>query len=66
MQNFFETLNASLESENLLEAWELHYSPIGYNTTKSWTWDDGSKNGHFVSIYRNEIGQYKRAVHYKR
>jgi hypothetical protein len=66
MKNFFETLNASLESENLLDAWEMHYSPIAYNETRMWTWDDGSKNGHFVSIYRNENGKYERAVHYKR
>lgn len=66
MKNFFETLNDSLESENLLAAWEIHYPPIGYNSTTSWTWNDDSKYGHFISIYRNENGQYERPVHYKR
>jgi hypothetical protein len=31
-----------------------------------WTWDDGSKHGHLVSVYRDERGMYERPVHYKR
>lgn len=64
--NYFPTLNAALEAEGLLESWDISYSPIQYNETFSYTFDDGSKHGHYVSIYRNENGQYERPVHYKR
>ena len=64
--NWFNTLNDSLESESLLESWQLSYPGIGYGETFSYTWDDGTKYGHFVSIYRSEQGLYERAVHYQR
>ena len=66
MTNFFPTLNSALESEKLLEAWDMSYAPIGYGETRSWTWEDGSRHGHFISIYRDERGMYERPVHYKR
>jgi len=65
-QNWFETLNAALESEGLLESWELHFQPIGRDQNFSYTWQDGSRHGHYVSIYRAENGRYERPVHYKR
>lgn len=65
-QNWFETLNAALESEGLLESWELHFQPIGRDQNFSYTWQDGSRYGHWVSIYRAENGRYERPVHYKR
>lgn len=65
-QNFFPTLNAALESEGLVESWEIHFTPIQYGETRSWTWEDGSKHGHLVSVYRDERGMYERPVHYKR
>lgn len=64
--NWFPTLNDALESEGLLEAWNISYSPIQYGETYSWTWADGTKNGHLISIYRNERGLYERPIHYKR
>lgn len=65
-RNWFPTLNDALESEGLLEAWEIHFQPIRQGATFSWTYDDGSKYGHWVSIYRNEHGMYERPVHYAR
>lgn len=63
-QNWFPTLNAALESENLVEAWDLSFAPIQYGQTFSWRWDDGTKYGHQISVYRNEKGMYERPVHY--
>lgn len=65
-QNWFQTLNEALESENLLAAWDMCKPPVNYGDTVSWTWDDGSKRGRFVSIYRAEDGRYERPVHYAR
>ena len=65
-QNWFNTLNQALESENLLDSWALHFNPIAYNETYTYTFDDGSKYGRYVSIYRDQRGMYERPVHYKR
>jgi hypothetical protein len=65
-QNWFNSLNDSLESEDLLESWDISFSPINYGETKSWTWEDGTKYGHFITIYRDDQGRYERPVHYKR
>ena len=65
-QNWFETLNAALESEGLIESWELNFQPIGRDQNFSYTFQDGSLYGHLVSIYRAENGRYERPVHYKR
>lgn len=65
-QNYFPTLNAALESEGLLEAWDCTSPPLRYSASRMWTWDDGSKNGRLVSIYRDERGMYERPVHYAR
>ena len=64
--NFFGTLNAALESEGLLPAWEMHMPPITYGETRRWTWNDGTKYGHLISVYRDERGMYERPLHYAR
>ena len=64
MQNWFETLNDALDSEGLVESWEPTWAPIGYGETKQYRFDDGTKYGHLVSIYRDERGLYERPVHY--
>jgi hypothetical protein len=64
--NFFPTLNSALESEGLLESWALNFPPLSYDSTYSYTFDDGSKHGHYVSVYRDSGGRYERPVHYKR
>ena len=66
MRNWFATLNDALAAEGLLDAWDCTARPINYGETRSWTWDDGTKHGHFVSIYRDERGFYERPVHYAR
>jgi hypothetical protein len=65
-QNWFPTLNDALISEDLLDAWECTKPPINYNQTCSWTWQDGSKYGRLISIYRDNDGRYERPVHYQR
>lgn len=65
-RNFFPTLNAALEAEGLLEAWDCTSPPLPYGGTRSWTWADGSKYGRAISIYRDERGYYERPVHYSR
>lgn len=65
-RNWFPTLNEALESENLLDTWNINFPPIDYGVTWTYTFDDGTKYGHFVSIYRNNEGRYERPVHYKR
>lgn len=64
--NWFPTLNAALDAEGLLAAWEPTFPPIAYGETRSWTWDDGSRHGHYISIYRETDGRYERPVHYAR
>lgn len=67
MQNWFETLNAALESENLLDNSEKFWPPLAamaYGETRSYHYDDGSRYGHHVTIYRDEQGRYERPVHY--
>lgn len=65
-QNWFNTLNDALEAEGLVSSWEITFPPIQYNETRTYTWQDGSKYGHLVSIYRNESGLYERPIHYSR
>ena len=64
MQNWFPTLSDALESEKLSHAWDMR--PLAYNQTLSCTYDDGTKYGYFISIYRDERGMYERPIHYKR
>lgn len=65
-QNWFNTLNEALESEDLLDAWDMIMPPIEYGVTFDWTWDDGSKYGRYISIYRDEEGRYERPLQYKK
>ena len=65
-QNWFPTLNAALESEGLLVAWDCTRAPIQYGQTVSWTWDNGTRYGRYISIYRDENGRYERPVNYNR
>ena len=65
MTNYFPTLNDALHSEELIEAWDCMWQPIQYGETRRWIWQDGSRHGHVVSIYRDERGMYERPVHYK-
>jgi hypothetical protein len=64
MKNKFETLSEALDSENISHMWDLR--PIAYDQTLNLTFDDGTRYGHFVSVYRDERGLYERPVHYKR
>lgn len=64
MQNWFNTLYEALEAEGLLEHWNGQY--LSYGDTKSCTYDDGTRFGHYVSVYRDERGMYERPVHYAR
>jgi hypothetical protein len=64
--NWFPTLNAALESEGLLDSWNLTTPPMQYGSMVSYTFDDGSRYGHFVSVYRETDGMYERPVHYQR
>lgn len=59
-QNWFNTLNEALDSENLLDSWEITNPPINYGETRRYVWQDGSKYGRLVSIYRDNIsGKYE-------
>ena len=64
--SYYNTLNDALESVGLLHTWDISNPPIGYNEYFSYTYDDDSKYGRFVSIYRNEQGKYETPVHYSR
>jgi hypothetical protein len=66
MTNWFATLNDALTAEGLLAAWDCSSPPIAYGETRAWTWDDGSRHGHYVTVYRNERGLYERPIHYSR
>ena len=57
-QNWFETLNQSLESENLIDYWEFGLN-ISYGQTVRIV-----SNGKLISITRNSNGLYERPVNY--
>ena len=65
-QNWFETLNETLKSEELLDTWDCFMTPISYGETRGYTHDDGTRYGHYISIYRSDTGMYERPVHYPR
>jgi len=58
-QNWFETLNQSLESENLTDSWPLGLN-ISYGETVRIVAD-----GRLISVTRENDGRYERPVHYK-
>ena len=61
-KNWFDTLNESLESEQLVDLWPLG-SNIGYGETVQHIVEDG-KNLRLISVYRNDNGMYERAISY--
>ena len=63
MQNWFDTLNAALEAENLTETWDCFWSAISYGENRRYTVELNGRY-HHVSIYRDERGRYERPVHY--
>ena len=63
-QNRFQTLSEALLSEGISHMW--NWRPIAYGETVSLTYDDGTRYGHYVSVYRDETGLYERPVHYRR
>jgi hypothetical protein len=60
MQNWFNTLNESLESEGLVEFWPITET-VSYGQTVSFITDCS----HFISVYRCDSGMYERPVHYQ-
>lgn len=62
----YQTLNEALQSACLLAAWDISYPAIAYGETRRWTWEDGSRYGRLVSVYRDESGLYESPVHYAR
>ena len=64
-QNRFNTLSEALEAEGIAHMWDCTKN-VGYEQTVGLTYDDGTKYGHYVSVYRDERGLYERPVHYKR
>jgi len=66
-QNWFDTLAAALEAEGLSDTWDgITMGGISYGETRRYTYDDGTRQGHFISIYRDDTGRYERPVHYPR
>lgn len=63
-QNKFNTLSEALESENISHMWDGR--PIAYEQNLTLTFNDGTKHGHYVSVYRDEKGLYERPIHYSR
>ena len=66
VQNWFNTLHEALASEDLQDSYPNDAVPIGYGETRRWTWDNGTKYGHLISVSRNTDGMYERPVHYDR
>ena len=62
-QNWFPTLNAALESEDLIDQWPFGRN-ISYGETASVHTEDETGHPRLISIYRNEDGMYERPVHY--
>lgn len=58
MQNWFPTLNAALEAEDLIDRWPLGLN-VAYGQNVGF-----ATGGRWVSIYRDEQGRYERPVHY--
>jgi hypothetical protein len=58
-QNWFNTLNAALNSECLIDLW-----PQGVNVSYNETLRINHDSGLLISITRNNDGMYERPVHY--
>lgn len=61
-QNWFETLNQALASENLIELWPLG-SNISYGENVRHIVGDG-KEQQLISVFRENDGRYERPIHY--
>lgn len=62
-QNWFNTLNEALESEGLLDTWDISMGSIGYGESARYVaMVRGDKR--FITIYRETDGRYERPVHY--
>ena len=69
--NWFNTLNEALESEGLVDLWQLG-SNVNYEQTVQHIVETGELKGKrqvpvmkMISVYRNEKGMYERPVHYQ-
>lgn len=62
----YQTLNDALQSAGLIDSWDISFLAIAYGETRRWTWDDGSRYGRLVSVYRDQNGLYESPVHYTR
>lgn len=62
-QNWFNTLNESLESEGLLEHWDCLWSPISYGECRKFYFERDGFTNH-VSLYRESDGRYERPIVY--
>lgn len=58
MQVWFETLNAALESENLVAFWPVGLN-IGYDETVGF-----ASRKKWISVSRDCSGRYERPIHY--
>ena len=65
-QNRFQTLNEALDSEGLVDSWDITFQALSYGQTFSYTFNNGTRHGHYVSVHRFEDGTYERPVHYNR
>jgi len=61
-QNWFNTLNEALDSEELIELWELGTN-IDYGQTVQII-SETDKGTRLISVTRNNDGMYERPVHY--
>lgn len=59
LQNWFETLNAALDAEDLIETWQSNFAGIAYGENFRYDTED-----RHISIFRNTDGRYERPVHY--
>ena len=57
-QNYFDTLNAALDADGLLDLWPVTAS-VPYGATVGL-----AAQGRWLSVYRDERGRYERPVHY--
>lgn len=62
-QNWFDTLNDALNSEDLTEFWPLG-SNVQYGQTVSHIIGEG-KEQRFISVFRENDGRYERPIQYK-
>jgi hypothetical protein len=59
MQNWFPTLNAALEAEDLVHHWPVGKN-IGYGETVSF-----ASRGRWITVYRETNGRYERPISYQ-